>query len=94
MKTLAAALTLICCASCAVESNPRWYQTEPSPHQKSDLRWGEEVFVFDPLTTEAATVDDLHRQRKRAVCEVGPAQPSTLLQLCRDKGFDLSLIHI
>lgn len=69
-------------------STPSWYQAESSPGQRADLGWGLDVFILDPLTTAAADVDDLHRERKRAVCEVGATDPDALLQLCRDKGFD------
>jgi len=43
---------------------------------------------YDPMTVDASTVDDLHHHRIRAVCKVGPQRPETILQLCRDKGFD------
>ncbi len=85
MKTLALALVLL--ASCSV-SQPRWYETEDTHSQRDDLGWGVTVLLMDPMTTNASTVDDLHRQRKRAVCRVGEAEPENMLQLCRDKGFD------
>ena len=84
MRVLVLALAL---ASCSV-SQPRWYQSEDAHTQRADLDWGRTVLLLDPLTTDASTVDDLHGQRKRAVCKVGAAEPDTMLQLCRDKGFD------
>lgn len=87
MKAVAA-VALLCCAACTINNTPRWYQAEPSPGQKSDLAWGVDILVLDPMTATASEVDDLHARRKKAVCEVGPERPETLLQLCRDKGFD------
>jgi hypothetical protein len=42
----------------------------------------------DPLSTDASTVDSLHREHLLAVCRVGADRPEAMLQLCRDKGFD------
>jgi hypothetical protein len=84
VKALALTLAL---ASCAV-SQPRWYETDGTHPQRTDLDWGVTVLLLDPMTTDASTVDDLHGQRKRAVCRVGAAEADAILQLCRDKGFD------
>jgi hypothetical protein len=46
------------------------------------------MVLYDPLNTDASTVDDLHREHRLAICRVGADRPSVMLQLCRDKGFD------
>lgn len=96
MKALIlAALVLSGCAT-----QPKWYETQPSPSQKA-LRWNVDVIMRDPLTTTSAEIQDLHEASKRVVCRIGPIQPSDpdsarpspeafsdRLKLCRDKGFD------
>ena len=84
MKFLALTV-MLALASCSI---PRWYETHDTHSQRDDLAWGVTVLLLDPMTTDASVVDDLHRQRKRAVCRVGEAEPENMLQLCRDKGFD------
>lgn len=69
MKAGVLALVMVLCTTCG---------NEP-PH------WDTDVLILDPLTTDASTVDDLHEQEKRAVCQV---DTEAMLQLCADKGFD------
>lgn len=95
LPALLCALLLTACAPA-----PRWYEAEQKPSPKQ-LDWHSDVHLLDPLTTDASTVDQLHRDHKRAVCHLRPIQPSDpdsrratpdalrdRLRLCRDKGFD------
>ncbi|GIH04466.1 hypothetical protein Rhe02_25330 [Rhizocola hellebori] len=86
MKLVAFAFGFVL-ASCTV-APPRWYEATDSTAQRPDLDWGHTVLLLDPMTTDLSTVDDLHGQRKRAVCKVGADERDAMLQLCRDKGFD------
>lgn len=88
MRVSVALLALLCCVACTAPAPPlRWYEATPTPVEPR-LRWqwaleqtpdtaAADVFVLDAFTTDAATVDDLHRARRRAVCylELGVIDP-------------------
>lgn len=81
MKLLLLA-TLCACAAIAAASAGNRPSCRP-PSQSPP-----EAVTLDPQTVDAATVDDLRHAGKDAVCHVA-ASTLDLVQLCRDKGFDL-----
>jgi hypothetical protein len=84
MRPFAAGLALIALASCGCpQQSCGCFQQQQQPPQ-----WGVELVLYDPLSTDASTVDEVHRDHRRAVCHVGADRPDVMLQLCRDKGFD------
>lgn len=74
------AVVVLACVACAAPARPtHWYDAPPRPAVPERLRWqwalasapdlqAADVFVLDGFTTDAATVEDLHRERRRAVC--------------------------
>jgi hypothetical protein len=82
MKPFAAGLALIAVASCGCP------QQSCGCSQQTPPRWGVDMVLYDPLSIDASTVDDVHRGHRQAICQVGTDRPGVMLQLCRDKGFD------
>ncbi|GHJ49835.1 hypothetical protein Cs7R123_71770 [Catellatospora sp. TT07R-123] len=80
MKVPVTAVVVLACLACATP--PRtWYEPPPPPPVDPErLHWqwsldrpdpdpgAADVFVLDGFTTDAATVQDLHRRRRHAVC--------------------------
>ncbi|MEV4416485.1 endo alpha-1,4 polygalactosaminidase [Catellatospora sp. NPDC049609] len=74
------AVVVLACVACAAPTRPtHWYEAPPRPAVPDSLRWQwalttppepsvADVFVLDGFTTDAALVEDLHRERRRAVC--------------------------
>ncbi|MFC7244074.1 endo alpha-1,4 polygalactosaminidase [Catellatospora aurea] len=74
------AMVALGCVACATPARPtHWYDAPPPAAVPDRLRWqwslaappqpaAADVFVLDGFTTAAATVEDLHHARRRAVC--------------------------
>ncbi|BCJ72788.1 hypothetical protein CS0771_23320 [Catellatospora sp. IY07-71] len=74
------AVVVLACVACAAPTRPaHWYEAPARPAVPDSLRWqwaltappqvtAADVFVLDGFTTDASLVEDLHAERRRAVC--------------------------